>query len=326
MLTVLRGSNTNRNTGIDLFRGLLVLAVILGHFDDVTQGASFLNWIGHGFRMPLFLGLTGYMFNLDRARSAAVSTLFQKYYARLILPWLVACAVYLTITQQLGYLSPLYIFVRPPFHLWFVPVMMVFILTATVSRRSATAMLAIAVPASIGAMYVFGVGHIIEQFHSWTPDRRFFVYPIYFFLGLWVARHPPERRQQRAALLLVPIGLLWWCGLYNQLRPLAEVAANLTLCVPLIILLPMVRTISFNIPLVASIGRESLFFYLWHPMVFGLWESCHVFRLPMLLFSLLTLIVARAVLVRIPDVAGILGISPRNLPVRLAFPEAAAPG
>ena len=87
-----------RVSGIDLFRGALVVLVILGHFAELSQRHHFLTWFGVGFRMPLFIGLTGYLFNLELARSLSSAGLLRKYYDRMVLPWLAACAVAVVIT------------------------------------------------------------------------------------------------------------------------------------------------------------------------------------------------------------------------------------
>ena len=317
MLVIGDVTTKRRNSGIDLFRGLLVLAVILGHFSELTQRQSFLTWVGAGLRMPLFIGLTGYLFNLERARAIPLLHLMHKYQRRLVLPWLVACIVYLTVTEQLDILTPFSIFVQPPFHLWFVPVMMAFIVAATVVPRPPLVLLGIAIPISISAMYLFGVGHSVAQMPPWMPDRRFFIYPIYFFYGLWVACREPDPWKERAALVLALISFAWWCALYQAPSLTAEVAAELTSCLPLICLLPWVRRLSLSVPPIAGVGRDSLFFYLWHPMAFGLWAACGVHGLQMLMFSLLTLMAARVLLGSLPRAAQIFGLSPRPQPVTI---------
>ncbi|GAA0295360.1 hypothetical protein GCM10009087_01390 [Sphingomonas oligophenolica] len=297
-----------RNTGIDVFRGMLVLLVILGHFSELTQRQSFVTWLGFGFRMPLFIGLTGYLFNLEQARSASLPALFRKYYGRLILPWLVACAVHLTIVGAVTWRTPFDILFRPPFHLWFVPVMMAFIITARGCRLSPGEMLAITIPTSIAAMYFFGVGYNIEQYQAWVPDRRYLVYPIYFAFGMWIARRKFDPSMLHVPLLLALIGLFWWCRLYGHPSRDSEVAAELILCMPLIALLPRVRRRFVNLPLIASIGRDSLFFYLWHPIMFGLWASAGFSGLRLLALAMLSILLTAAIIARIPRLRDIFGL------------------
>lgn len=308
MKTTLRDQRARRNNGIDLIRGLLVVLVILGHFSEITQRDNFLTWFGFGFRMPLFIGLTGFLFNLDHARSLSPAGLFRKYYARLILPWTLACFLHLTLVGAMSWAAPFYAIVRPPYHLWFVPVMIAFIFTARASRLDRTTMLAIAIPASIAAMYLFNVGHQFEQYDSWLPDRRYFVYPIYFTFGMWLAERSPAPGHRPFAILLALIGLLWWSKLYILPSPAGAVAAKLILCIPLIGLLPWSLALSLNLPLLARIGRDSLFFYLWHPLAFALWSACGVAGAPLLALSLLSLFLAWMGIARMPQLRGVLGV------------------
>ena len=308
--TLPRGAAWSRITGIDLFRGLLVVLVLLGHFAELTQRHHFLTWFGYGFRMPLFIGLTGYLFNLEQARNLSPAGLLRKYYDRLILPWLAACAVAVTITGAVAWSSPFYVFIRPPYHLWFVPVIMAFILGARVCRMSPAAMLALAIPTSIGSMYVFGVGHDISQYAAWMPDRRYFIYPIYFALGMWVARRPEVSSRGYWLFAIACAGLLWWARLYEHPSTAAEAAAELLLCVPLIILFPWLKRVSFDIKLISAIGRDSLFFYLWHPLAFALWSAAGVSGAPLLGLSIGSILAAWVMIARLPTLSGVLGVRP----------------
>lgn len=301
-----------RNNGIDVFRGVLVLLVILGHFSELTQRQNLLTWMGFGFRMPLFIGLTGYLFDLERARAMPLIALLRKYYRRLILPWAVACAVHLTLTRDLNWFSPLAIILWPPFHMWFVPVMLAFIFCARISSLDRTMLFALAIPASIAAMYSFGVAHMI-QYQPWLPDRRYFIYPIYFTFGMFVARHDSDPSKRWLAIGVATVGMLWWIRLYGQVAPIAEVAAELILCVPLIGFLPWIRKVTVNLPTISRMGRDSLFFYLWHPLAFGLCASLGVTGLPMLLLGLSSLALICGAVARRPVLRGILGVQPPPL-------------
>ena len=303
-----------RASGIDLFRGALVVMVILGHFVELSDPHHFVTWLGYGFRMPLFIGLTGYLFNLEHARRISPQALLLKYYDRMILPWLAACAVTVVITGSFQWYSPIYALVRPPYHLWFVPVILAFMLAAGTSRLSATAMLAIAIPTSIGAMYVFGVGHEVSQFGPWMPDRRYFIYPIYFAFGLWVARFRVAPSYRNLSWLVAFAGLLWWSRLHLHPSTAAEAAAELLLCIPLIALFPLLRRLSFDIPLLSAVGRDSLFFYLWHPMAFAIWAAAGFGGVSFLALSSGSILVAWMWIRRLPDLAGVLGVRPAVSP------------
>ena len=309
-----RAAARPRQAGIDLFRGFLVVLVILGHFAEITQRHHFLTWFGYGFRMPLFIGLTGYLFNLEYARRVSPAALLGKYYDRLILPWVAACAITLAVTGSIDWLSPLYVVIRPPYHLWFVPVILAFFFAAQSSRLSPAAMLAAAIPTSIGAMYLFGVGHDVWQFGPWIPDRRYFIYPIYFALGMWVARRPNGTSHEARLLLVAFVGLIWWARLYARPSTPAEAAAELLLCVPLIVLFPWLKRVRFDIPWLGAIGRDSLFFYLWHPLIFAAWSAAGLSGALHLALSAATIIAVWLAIRQLSSLASVLGVRPARLP------------
>lgn len=307
MDVVAQGKDGDRNRGIDVFRGLLIVLVIIGHFFELTHRYTFFTWLGFGVRMPLLIGLAGYLFKLEEARTTTFAMLV-RHYRRLIVPWLLACIVYVVLVQPIDWRMPVRIILQPPFHLWFVPVVLAFVLIGWACRLRRGQMLALAVPVSIAAMYVFGVGHAVRQYHPWVPDRRYFIYPIYFTLGLWVAHRPADPNKTPLRLAIAAIGLIWWCALYHRPSAAAEVAAELLLCVPLISMLPRVRALKLNIAPLAVVGRDSLFFYLWHPLVFGLWAASGLPDLLMLGATALSLALGWGAIARAPSLREIVGI------------------
>lgn len=314
------GTIGQRNSAIDVVRGVLVLLVILGHFAELSHRESFLTWIGVGFRMPVFIGLSGYLFNLEQARQLSFAEMLRKYYRRLILPWLTACVVVLTLTGAINWLAPWAIVLRPPYHLWFVPVLLTFFLAARACRLAPVTMLAIALPGSIGAMYLLGVGHYAAPLAPWLPDRRYFIYPLYFTLGLWVARRPPDPRIRVASLALAGLGLLWWSRLYDHPSLSGEVAAALMISLPLIGLLPWIRVSGLSLPGIGAVGRDSLFLYLWHPLAFALWSAVGVSGLPQLVLSFALILLAWRGIAKSEPLSIILGVRPRRIAARTSVP------
>jgi len=231
------------------------------------------------------------------------------------------------ITGSIDWFSPFYAVIRPPYHLWFVPVILAFMFAAKLCRLGPATMLAIAVPTSIGAMYVFGVGHDVWQFGTWMPDRRYFIYPIYFMLGMWVARRPAPTHEY-LLLLVALVGLFWWSCLYEYRSTAGEAAAELLLCVPLIVLFPWLRRVKFDVALISAIGRDSLFFYLWHPLIFALWSACGFSGAPLLALAAGTTLAAWTAIARLPNLSGVLGVRPAASPAHAAptrIPDAALP-
>jgi fucose 4-O-acetylase-like acetyltransferase len=116
-----------RNFGWDSLKGFLILTVILGHVVPEPLDDSLLRTIIYSFHMPLFIFLSGFLFPLDRALDMSLRGLLNQYKNRVILPWIIAVVVFcgLSIYVYDSHQNPLVVlarhFVKPYFHLWFVP-------------------------------------------------------------------------------------------------------------------------------------------------------------------------------------------------------------
>lgn len=256
---------------MDALRGALVLMVMMGHLAEITHSHGLALWVGSGFRMPMMVGLSGYLLNLPRIRSQPLSDLAAHYGLRLGLPWLFASIVYLLIAGwSPGWTLPLDLLLRPPFHLWYVPVLCFLVLVARVLPLSPLVLLAIGAPVSLTIMYMFGVnhGHVGQGLLAF--DCRFLRYPLYFFLGVAIAQRRGTPRDAWAVAILAVVGVAWWAGRYQDDAPLADLAARLVMNVGLIALLPCVAAMRVRVPVLGTIGQASLFFYLWHPLLLGL--------------------------------------------------------
>jgi len=55
-----------RLRNIDLFKGTLILLVILGHMIPEAIDDSLWRTIIYSFHMPLFIGISGFLFNADK--------------------------------------------------------------------------------------------------------------------------------------------------------------------------------------------------------------------------------------------------------------------
>lgn len=131
-------------------------------------------------------------------------------------------------------------------------------------------LLAIGTPVSLATMYSFGLDHGAVGGSLLSPDSRFLRYPVYFFFGMLMAERGMPKRYLWPVLLVGALGLFWWSDLYGTGNALAFVPARLLMCLALIALLPSISAVRLHFGPINRIGRESLFFYLWHPLVMGL--------------------------------------------------------
>ena len=115
-----------RNRNIDGLKGFLIVMVIVGH---VLQGKvldNFGRYVIYSFHMPLFVGLSGYLLNIDSIRSLSIGQFFGKYGSRVLLPWTIAMLVYaMYLGAFASHPTPLWkgwmnYLLNPYYHLWFV--------------------------------------------------------------------------------------------------------------------------------------------------------------------------------------------------------------
>ena len=285
--------------------------VMLGHMAEVSGRDGLLSWMGFGFRMPFFIGLSGYLLNRARIIGMPWPSLLGKYWRRMILPWLVAGLFYIIVAAKpVGPMTLAELIVWPPFHLWFVPVLFWLTLLARMLGRQMPpfAMVALFAPVSIAAMYYFGVGHAIIERDLMLPDRRYFVYPLYFAFGMWVAASDPFRVARPWAAMLAGLAALWWAGMYFRPDLAGEVGAKLLLNLSLIALLPKIASWSLKMPMVERVGRESLYFYLWHPIVYALLIVLGLSGVAMFATSMVILFMALPPMQTMPLMCRIMGI------------------
>ena len=156
---------------------------------------------------------------------------------------------------------------RPPFHLWYVPVLFFLIMITRLAPLSPLLLLAIGAPISLATMYSFGLDHGPIGFSLLSADSRFVRFPVYFFFGMLMAERGLPTRYLGGAMLVTAMGLGWWSTLQGSGNALAFVPARLMMCLGLIALLPRIAALRLSFAPISRIGRDSLFFYLWHPLV-----------------------------------------------------------
>lgn len=300
-----------KNPSIDALKGALILLVMLGHMAELVQANHIALWIGSGFRMPLMVGISGYLLNLDRVRANSFGQLVGHYRTRMLQPWLFATLIYILISGwPLSGTMPIAIVLRPPFHLWYIPVLCLLILTARLIPLSPLKLLALGAPISLLTMYAFGLGHGPIGDSLLSPDSRFLRYPLYFFLGMALAGRPVSPPYFWMSLGLAGSGMAWWAGLFNGDGAVAILSARLLMNIGLIGLLPFASAVSFHFAPLNALGRYSLFFYLWHPLAIGVALAAGLAPIMAFIAALIMLILARHMVATMPLMAAWTGAGP----------------
>ncbi len=272
---------SRRNGTIDSLRGLLILLVFVGHSFLVPVTQDPWKWLIYGFHMPVFMALSAYMLNVEGIRALSPRELAVKYGARLMIPWLLAMVIYTALYTDLDSAKAAASAVLYPYyHLWYVPVLMAYIVLLYLVRLPVIVLAAIAAVISIAAMAVFGqgtwqgldfegAGAVIVRA---LGDKRLYSMAIFFAFGLVLRRYRDHLGSSHLAIGLVVIAAVAatvYQGLFYVDQPAALILTFVALDFSLSALFPyLFSRPSASLPVIDQLGFDSLFFYLWHPLLF----------------------------------------------------------
>ena len=96
------GKTTERKEWIDIFRGLGIILMIVGHCGE----SEFLKKCIYGFHMPLFFVLSGYLFNEDKwEKNSDIKNYIRYKWKTYMIPYYVLCACNLIATLGIEFLA-----------------------------------------------------------------------------------------------------------------------------------------------------------------------------------------------------------------------------
>lgn len=262
-----------RNSGFDALKGLLILFVILGHTLLGSIDQNVVREVIYFFHMPLFLALTGYFIKYELLLKGSVE-IFNKYYRRLIIPYLITFSVYTPMSWygafRVGDLSVkriLVTFLSPPYHLWYVPAVILYIfytkMIVTNERKSVL----------IAAIVIAFTLAVNSSVHSdsiskiaWPKllgDSRYYYLYYYFILGYLYSTIRINRKIIIAASIALPMIFIAYCMSEKPyIKAFCMVAANSIIILSVLQLGE--RFNSFGDSCLSKVGRVTLPIYLWH--------------------------------------------------------------
>ncbi len=115
--------------------------VIIGHVLQGTLYDNVCRYIIYSFHMPLFIGISGYLFNYSKCGFASLKEIILKYLFRVIVPWVVAVLVYIPLVNLVNLPSEDLLkltfdsFIKPYYHLWFIPGFLSWILVTWIAGK-----------------------------------------------------------------------------------------------------------------------------------------------------------------------------------------------
>lgn len=268
--------------------------MILGH---VLQGKiEEVIWktIIYSFHMPLFIGISGFLFNVDRVVGINLIALIKKYLFWVVIPWTIAIIFYFSLSviqnDNLNVLTELIkSFISPFYHLWFIPGFLRWIVLTWFFKKIKTKdshLLVIGLLISVVSIVLKSYPEVYQDLnvlnsgiglllHTFRPYFYFF-----FVLGLVFKRL--ELTRPKIFEYILPL-LGFAIVIYSFYSPNKLLSAvNFFLFNSF--LLSLVLKISANNMIKESktiewIGLNSLAIYLWHLLpilickyVFGMWK------------------------------------------------------
>lgn len=306
----------SRNPAIDVLKGVLMVLVMLGHLSGAGVDYSWFKWSLYGFHMPMFMALSGYMMNVERLRAQGLGALWQRYWGRMILPWLVVFVIALPF--YFNWRSPMGIaqaFLHPWNHLWFIPVLFVFIVAAVAIPLSRGWLLLISL---LGAPLWFAPQLFASGYNVTPFDIRYIIDAPFFFFGLWLRTSGLKVGWWIAPVFLISLAI--W-SLTFQAPHSYLLAIYPVMTFGAIMLIPWVLRLPLRSVVLEVIGADSLFFYLHHPWVFNIarrtlyhWMNLNIAYAVTLAVTIAILLAARRVLRRNPWTALLSGVVPAGEP------------
>nr|WP_321236043.1 acyltransferase family protein [uncultured Psychroserpens sp.] len=267
-----------RLRNIDLFKGLLIALVILGHILQGKVNDSIWKTIIYSFHMPLFIAISGFLFNINRFIKVKYLGLLKKYQFRLILPWTLAVIIYFLLSvfknENFNILELLKCFTTPVYHLWFIPGLLSWMILTLCLKRfkiSNTSLLIIASIISIISFFLVyypetyqGLGVISTFIASILYTFRPYFY-FFFVLGL-VYKNLDLNKPKTIDYVLPVVFFILVIIIFYAPSKLLKIINSLLFNTFLINLILKVASNNLlgSFKKIEWIGLNSLGIYLWH--------------------------------------------------------------
>lgn len=197
-----------RFQNIDLLKGSLIILVIIGHVLQGKGSDNIVRYIIYSFHMPIFIGVSGFLFNREKIGLITFKELVSKYFFRVMIPWAIAVIGYTIVSNLLEHKSLFSIsallksFIFPYYHLWFIPAFLSWVFMTWGSKKlniSITALLVISgiISVSFFVLYNYqdtyktssaifkGLIYILKTF------RPYFY--VFFVLGIYLRNQPEQK-------------------------------------------------------------------------------------------------------------------------------------
>lgn len=258
----------NRIAKFDIVKGILIILVFFGHVIQGTQRETLVRYLIYSFHMPLFFGISGFLYN-DKNNKLTILSIINKYINRLLIPWFIASIAYYVILYYndscfLSITNFINFYIDPYYHLWFSITLFIFILLHSVFNKlffKRTNIL-LFISAIVFLLYILDVKSITQNYLFSTLK----IYNcIYFEIGYWL-KDKNIKINNTIILSLIGISFFFVFILFYCNDIYLEKVSSYILCYLLLIYICKKLVIKSNIitTLLEFLGINSYPIYLYH--------------------------------------------------------------
>lgn len=277
--------NLPENSSINIFKGVLILLVIIGHILIGPLNDNFIRFIIYSFHMPLFFFISGYLIKFDKLKMMSLKEFAEKYTKRLLKGWSVAWIIYtlLILNTQISIKSLIQYTIYPYYHLWFIPTLFSMFLLLFLLSKIASKKTIIIIGVLIGILC-----HTIKVSLNIKIPPYFDLSQIPFFLvGLSLQNYKGDigiRNNWIIVLTVLTSFIIIFYAYDNPMVPFQKfwfLPLNFCLCFAVCGILKKEYTYSwksrlykritpFTISMLVNLGKNTYSIYLWHvlPLLF----------------------------------------------------------
>lgn len=273
-------TNSVWNDSFNTIKIVLIILIIIGHLmSGHTHLTHIIKGILSNFRVALFFGVSGYLLKKELFIQP-FSSLFEKYFHRLMIPYLFAYFIYSVLEGKI--INPLY----TDSHLWFIPafVLMIFY-TYIIEHLNLNPIKVFIFLYTLTFLWISFVkpgdsNHIMY----YLGDKRYYYFFVFLYFG-YILRNYPEKFNFPLWFTAPIVGI---CGFYlftltNQTEPGFIYSLNwLLFRLSLIALTIKIAThfTDIKIPVISNLGSITLPIYLWHMVpLMAMWKLREVYHI-----------------------------------------------
>lgn len=268
-----------RNETVDLIKGFLIILVMLGHIIQGSMQESLVRSFIYIFHMPLFFFVSGYLVDYRALSETAVRKFLGKYMLNVFIPWAIAVTAYYLVVMKIhtmeGYIRA---FLHPFYHLWFIVAFLVYVLYAYIFSRIfkgkyVFVLILVSAAISLAALAVGGSlnKNVIAE-HVYYDLRLTNL--MYFAIGISLRYYAPKIPSSILSVTLPSIALIPYIFYGGTVFSdgVFGVLVNIALCFATYAI--MTNFIGRKVSFLNYIGRNSMYFYLYH--VFAIYASARL--------------------------------------------------